>query len=85
MARFINLDNLMPKYGKVGFLTSKMKTVKLRKSEIDTILDCIDDNNLCMVHCYCGYKSSMCNKMKDGVHRCELKRTIQQIKEKLKG
>ena len=63
-----------------------MKTVKLSKSEIDVILDCITYNNLCLMECHCGYKGNMCNKKNaNGEYRCKLKQTIKSINDKLKG
>lgn len=61
-----------------------MKTVKLTQAEIDVILASVDERHICEAHCYCGYKTDMCNKLtKDGKYRCKLQQTIQDIENKL--
>ena len=62
-----------------------MKTVKLTQEEIDVILTSLSEQKICDFRCYCNYKTDMmCDrKSKDGKPMCRLKRTIDNIEQKL--
>lgn len=61
-----------------------MKAVKLTRYETQVIMDALNVHDICRCHCYCDYKTDMCNKYDDdGNYRCKLKKTISSIEEKL--
>lgn len=63
-----------------------MKTVTLTKKEVETILECLNNHNLCRAGCPMDYKTNMCLKMNDkGEWRCKFMRIIYSIEKKLEG